>query len=146
MKMVTQLRRIRSFKGRLCKLTNQLLWADSALQKEWDAILRGDAFPHGFVHWCCQHPELGPPPKKVPAIEFVNDLDQLLTHFVNHRLAMEAMQWKQKQEFSRQTDRRFHGSSKAFKLIKDAPTLYVDELTMSIDESGILASDPTDPQ
>ncbi len=146
MKLVTQLRRIRSLKGRIRKFDSRLPSADNALQKEWEAILRGQAFPGGFVHWCIQCPELGPPPTSVPSIDYVNDLDQILTHYVNHRLALEASQWKDKQEFARRTDRRFHGSAKAFRIIKDAPATYVDELVVPIDEAGIVASDLHDPQ
>lgn len=146
MKMVTQLRRIRSLKGRVRKLDHQLMFAHKDLQKEWDAILSGHSFPGGFVHWCISWPELGPPPTQLPTIDYLNDLDQILTYSVNHRLALEASQWKDKQEFARQTDRRFHGSSKAFRIIKDTPTTYVDELVVPIDEVGVWASDPQDLQ
>ena len=142
MKLITQLRRIRSLKRQLCKLqvfpVNNA--RERALLQEWKAIL---SHPN-FVPWCCNTPEVGPPPVSLPTVDFLHDIDQLMTYEVDQRVHAEASLAKNKQAYARQLDRRFHGSSSAFSALRDAPSNYIETLSVDIEENGILASDPSD--
>ena len=144
MKLITQLRRIRSMKGQLAKLQGCPIdtQREKSLLQEWHSILKCRTFPGGFVTWCCNTPEVGPPSQDLPTVEFLYDIDQLLTHDINDRTQRESAVWKTKQEFKRQQDRRFHGSSQAFAILRDSPSNYVEEIKLDIAERGIVASDP----
>ena len=143
MKLITQLRRIRSLKGQLTKLQTQGFdqKRETSLHHEWQSVLRCRSFPGGFVAWCCSLPEVGPPPPGLPSISFLNDIDQMLTFEVNERVHREATCWKAKKSYKQQQDRRFHGSSQAFAILRDSSSHYVDEVKVDINEKGIIASD-----
>ena len=142
MKQITQLRRIRSLKRQLCRLQGCPIdhRRERELHKEWTSILK----QRNFAHWCNQTPEVGPPPQGLPSIDFLNDVDQIMTFETNHRVYSEANTAKAKSTFARQLDRKFHGSSQAFAVLRDTPSNYVDSLTVDIDEQGVVVSDPTD--
>ena len=148
MKLVTQLRRIRSLKGQLGKLQGCPVDTrrETSLLQEWHSIIKCRNFPGGFISWCCNMPEIGPPPQGLPSVAFLHDVDQLLTHDINDRNQREASVWKLKQQFKQQQDRRFHGSSQAFAILRDSPATYVEEVKLDISEQGIVASDPSSDQ
>ena len=141
MKQITQLRRIRSLKRQLCRLQGHPIdhRRERELLKEWASILK----QRNFAHWCNQTPEIGPPPLGLPSIDFLHDVDQIMTLETNQRVHSEANTAKAKSTFARQLDRKFHGSAQAFAVLRDSPSNYVDSLTVDIDEQGVVASDPT---
>ena len=140
MKQITQLRRIRSLKRQLCRLQGCPIdhRRERELHKEWTSILK----QRNFAHWCNQTPEIGPPPQGLPSMDFLNDVDQIMTLETNHRVYSEANTAKAKS--TRQLDRKFHGRSQAFAVLRDTPSNYVDSLTVDIEEQGVVVSDPTD--
>lgn len=142
MKLITQLRRIRSLKRQLCKLQDYPLnnSRERALLQEWKAIL---SHPN-FVPWCCNTPEIGPPPVYLPTVDLLHDIDQIMTYEVGQRVHAEAVLDKNKKEYARKLDRRFHGSSSAFSALRDAPSNYIETLSVDIEENGIVASYPSD--
>ena len=141
MKQITQLRRIRSLKRQLCRLQGNPIdhRRERELLKEWASILK----QRNFARWCNQTPEIGPPPLGLPSVDFLHDVDQIMTLETNHRVHSEANIAKAKSTYSRQLDRKFHGSAQAFAVLRDSPSNYVDSLTVDIDEQGVVASDPT---
>ena len=119
-KMVKQVRRIQALLRRLKKVGSPEPRQFADLQREWDAILRCDAFGPSFVSWCTVMPELGPPSFGIPTLAYLQTLSQLIQHETQMEVSAFHRTCQQKRTVARQLDSHNHGSSKAFMMLKES--------------------------
>ena len=132
------LRRVQSFRRRLIKLPHGS-WL--GLWEEWNSILFCKAPDGSFIKWCQNIPELGPPPRVLPSLDFVNLLEQFVRHRVDSDVATDHRLWLKKLEYSRYLDAKEQGSSQAFSRLKDSWKQPFTEIAQKISEPGIVVEE-----
>ena len=138
-KQVRQVRRLQALVRRLKKYGDEVPLAQLvSLQREWDAILRCDAFGPCFIHWCCQMPELGPPSPQPPSLDYAFTMQQLLQHEVQISLAAVQKQQQMHKQYMQYTDAKLRGSSKAFAVMRDSFSAPLSQIQVSVDDMGMI--------
>ena len=141
-KQVRQLRRIQALVRRLKKYHDDIPAAQvQSLQREWDAILRSDAFGANFVHWCCQMPELGPPVQSIPSLDYAFSMQQLLQHEVQITLAAVQKHQILHKQYMQNTDAKLQGSSKAFAVMRDSFSAPLSQIQVTVEDAGVSVSE-----
>ena len=139
LKMVKQLRRLQNLRRRVAK--TQLGGSFNGLETEWVAILWADSPPGGFVQWCCAQPELGPPTRSCPDLDFLHTAEQLLRHYVDCEIDFDHKCWQQKLKYVRFLDAKDQGHSKACSHIRDKFATPVTELKETFKEDCAIVVD-----
>ena len=136
LKMIKQLRRIQSIKR---GLTKQPIAHPGVLLQEWKACLRDRSFDYHFIDWCCDQPELGPPPFQLPTLEYITTPAQLAKHAVDRKCYEDHQLWLKKSAYLRHLDATT-GHRQAFAILKRFKQKPVHELKTDICQSGIVTS------
>ena len=123
LRVVKQLRRLQALRRRVAKLP----FGGSAqgLNTEWSSILWSETPSGSFIEWCNSLPELGPPPKNYPTLDFLLTAEQLLRHYVDTEIDFDHRCWKQKLSYARYLDAKDQGHAQACAHLrnKDVPPL-----------------------
>ena len=136
LRMIKQLRRIQSIKRGLAR---QPTAKPEVLLQEWRACLRDHSFEHHFIDWCCDQPELGPPPLQLPTIEYITTLAQLAKFAVDKKCYEDHQLWLKKSAYLRHMDAST-GHRHAFAILKRFKHKPIHELTTVVQQTGIVTS------
>ena len=137
-KLIKQLRRVQSFRRRLIKLPQGSVLG---LWEEWTSILFSKVPEGSFIRWCQYIPELGPPPRELPTLDFVHLLEQFIRLRVDAEVASDHRLWLKKLEYHRHLDAKELGSSQAFARLKDSWKQPFTEIAQTISEPAIVVED-----
>ena len=142
LKMIKQLRRIQALRRRVAKLVSG--GSDKGLNAEWWSILHAATPAGGFVAWCCSLPEVGPPPRACPSLEFLHTCEQLLRYQVDQDVAFDHQCWVKKLEYARFLDAQDQGHARACARLRNKDTPPLTELKECIrEECSIVMEDQT---
>ena len=142
LKMVKQLRRLQAFRRRLVKLPGG--GSICGLDVEWQALLKADSPHGGFVAWCCSLPELGPPHRYCPSLDFVHTAEQLLRYQVDREVDFDHRCWLKKLQYGRFLDAKDLGHSKACSRLRNKDSTPLTELKEVVREDcSIVVDTPT---
>eukprot|EP00435_Cladocopium_sp_Y103_P054135 s857_g17.t1 len=137
---VKQVRRVQALHRRTMYANKQTCYAKwSELQQEWHAILRSKAFGRSFIQWCQHTPELGPPSWDVPSGDYIFTLLQLLLHLTDVELAFDKKLHVDRQKYLMHLDRRYRGSSRAYKSIQESAMPPLTEMRTPLTASAVVA-------
>ena len=112
-RMVRQLRRLQSILRGLRKPNPPR----AVLHAEWLACLRDTSFTGGFVKWCMNHSEIGPPSYQLPSLDTVHTIAQVAKHTVDGKLFSDHRTWLNKAAYFRQMDKT-EGNKQAYAMLK----------------------------
>ena len=109
----------------------------------WSSILNAASPPGGFVAWCCSLPEIGPPPRSCPCLEFIHNCEQLLRYQVDQDVAFDHQCWLKKLQYARFLDAHDQGHARACARLRNKDTPPLTELKECIrEECSIVVEDP----
>ena len=140
-RLIKQLRRLQSFRRRLAKLPQG---SCIGLCEEWKAILHSKAPDGSFLRWCQNTPELGPPPRLLPSLDFVHLAEQFVRLQVDNDVKNDHQIWLRKLEFNRYLDVREQGCSQAFSRLKDTWKQPYTEIKEKIVEPALVVPETPD--
>eukprot|EP00438_Fugacium_kawagutii_P030139 Skav208655 [mRNA] locus=scaffold3489:130348:135513:+ [translate_table: standard] len=139
---VKQVRRLRTFVNKLRKHCHQ--WISPTvmcqLSAEWTAILRGAGFG-GFVQWCMDQPELGPPPLGLPTLDYADTMLQMVTHACNQSLADDAKFRRSRIRYDLHLDKMRAGNKQAYAAMRRDYVEPLTEMVHQVHQSAILVEE-----
>ena len=137
LKLLKQLRRVQALRRRIAKLTGG--GSDKGLIHEWKAILLAQVPAGGFVAWCCATPEVGPPPRNPPNLDFIFTIEQVLRYQVDNEVSFDQRCWKQKLQYARHLDAKEQGHAQACAQIRNKDTPPLTELKEVVSEQCLVS-------
>lgn len=138
-KVVVQFRRIQSLHQRLNRV-----WPEQKIEQfhkeclvEWNAILKNRCLGYPFAQWIQHIPELGPPPRLLPDLHFVDNLRQIFKFFVDDVVYQDIQLRKKHLQWYQHTDAKHQGKRKAFATVKGPSMPVITSIQDQQEDEGI---------